>query len=247
MSDTKGEFHADIPDDAIAEALRSVEKRGAAGDPAVEEEIALDAGESDGGEEEVVVEPDVDPEVRKLRALLEDSASRAAQTLKRLEDTHERFVRVSADFDNFRKRAQREKEETVKLGNERLLKELLPVIDNLERAVDAGASDAEGLLTGVRMVLKQFQDTLGRFGVQSFSAVGEPFDPARHEALMQQESSEVAPGVVLSQMVKGYFLNERLVRPAAVVVAKAPAEPEAAQQAPEETGSEQSDEPSDNQ
>lgn len=237
MSDTKGEFQVDIPEDAIADALRSVEKRAAeaAGDTFVLDDETSDEQEALSPE---TLSPEAD-EVRKLRAMLEDSASRGAQTQKRLEETHERFVRVSADFDNFRKRAAREKEETVRLGNERLLKDLLPVIDNLERALAVGAADGEGLLTGIRMVLKQFQDTLGRYGVTGFSAVGEAFDPSRHEALMQQESADVPPGTVLSEMVKGYFLNDRLVRPAAVVVARAP------EQAAQTTDGGQSGEPED--
>lgn len=240
MSDTKGGFSADIPADAIADAMRSVEKRES-------EANAQNAPDEDGG---VVIEvgaptdaavegDDENPKVRELRALLDESTARGVQTLKRLEETHERYVRVSADFDNFRKRAAREREETIKVGNERLLKDLLPVIDNLERAVAAGTGDNEALLSGVKMVLKQFHDTLARHGVVGFSAVGEPFDPVRHEALMQQETADVAAGVVLSELEKGYFLNDRLVRPAKVVVAKSP-EP-----APESPETEQATEPSD--
>lgn len=232
MSDTKGEFHADIPEDAIADALRSVENQQRASDEAEGETVLLDVEE---GAQEEAASPEA-AEIRKLKAMLEESAARGAQTQKRLEETHERFVRVSADFDNFRKRAAREKEETIRLGNERLLKDLLPVLDNLERALAAGGADAEGLLTGIRMVLKQFVDTLGRYGVTGFSAIGEPFDPARHEALMQQESTEVAPGTVVSELVKGYFLNDRLVRPAAVVVARAPEQPAAETPAAEQPG-----------
>lgn len=224
MSDTKGEFHADIPADAIEEALRSVEKNRRPEEEG--EEVLLDTAASDdedGDEAEVEVEvPAEAGEVRKLRAMLEDSAERARQTQERLKDTHERFVRVTADFDNYRKRAAKEREETVKLANERLLKELLPVVDNLERAIQAGGADGEGLLAGVRMVHKQFLEVLGRSGVKQFSALGEPFDPNVHDALMQQESADVPAGTVLTEMLKGYFLNERLVRPAAVVVAKAP-------------------------
>lgn len=208
MTDTKGGFKADIPADAIAEALRSVE--GGAAEP----EIEVEGAEEGSGE------------VRKLKALLEDSQSRAQKTAETLRETHERYVRIAADFDNYKKRAARERDETVKLGNERLLKELLPIVDNLERALQAGGADSQGILAGVRMVHKQFVDTLGKFGVKAFSAVGEPFDPTRHEALMQQETSEVAPGTVVSEMVKGYLLHDKLVRPAAVVVARAPVAPE---------------------
>lgn len=225
MSDQKGDFKTDIPADILADALRSAEEREreAAARRRAEESgqtIVIDEGEHD-------AEPaDANSDLTKLGALLDESMARAAQTQKRLEETHERFIRVSADFENFRKRAAREREETIRLGNERLLKDLLPIIDNLERAIASSGSDVEGLRTGVQMVHKLFLDTLGRYGVTAFSAIGEPFDPARHEALMQQESADVAPGTVLSELVKGYFLNERLVRPAAVVVAKAPEETE---------------------
>lgn len=244
MSDNKSDFSADTTAgdlaDAMAEAERSFDKRQ---DTASAQSVSGDDGgiviEVDAPSANAGSDADEDPKVRQLRALLEESTSRGAQTLKRLEETHERYVRVSADFDNYRKRAAREREETIKVGNERLLKDLLPVVDNLERAVAHGAGESEGLLAGVKMVLKQFQDTLARHGVTAFSAVGEPFDPVRHEALMQQETDEVAPGVVISELEKGYFLADRLVRPAKVVVAKGPASVR------ESTETEQIDEPAD--
>jgi molecular chaperone GrpE len=205
MSDNDGNFKADIPDDAIAAALRSVERGGRPGDEG--------GGEGEAGEGA--------EEVRGLKALLEDSTARARQTQERLKETHERYLRVAADFENWKKRAHREKDEAVKYGSERLLKDFLPVVDNLERAL-ASSGEAEALREGVRLVHKQFVDTLGRHGVTGFSAVGEPFDPSKHEALMQQETSEVPPNTVVSEMAKGYLLHDRLVRPAAVVVAKAP-------------------------
>lgn len=207
MSDTPqnpGGFSADIPQDAIDAALRSVDKSTVTTDPP-----------GAAGEEK----PD---RVRQLEAMLEESTGRAAQTQERLKETHDRYLRTAADFENWKKRNAKEKEETVKFANERLLKEFLPIADNLERALQSAGTDSSTLTNGVRLVLKQMNDALARFGVKSFTTVGEPFDPARHEALMHQES-DAPPNTVIHEMSKGYLLNDRLIRPAAVVVAKAKA------------------------
>lgn len=140
---------------------------------------------------------------------------------------YEQYLRVAADLENFRKRAQREKEELSKFSNERILREILPVIDNLERAVEHARqedSGGEGLLEGVEMTLTQFGKVLDKFGVTPMDSVGETFDPARHEAVGQLESAEHAPNVVAQELQKGYLLHERLLRPAMVMVAKPPAD-----------------------
>jgi len=156
----------------------------------------------------------------QLRAMLDDSTARAAQTQERLKDTHERLLRTAAEFDNFRKRGQKEKEDTRKFAVESLLKDFLPVADNLERALDhAEEHDLRQVIEGVRLVQKMLNDALGKHGIVSFSAVGQVFDPNLHEALMQQESDKPA-GTVVSEMARGYKLHDRLVRPAAVVVAR---------------------------
>src|SRR3954470_18878191 len=166
----------------------------------------------------------------QLRAMLDESAARAAQTQERLKDTHERLLRTAAEFDNFRKRQQKEKDDLRKFAVESLLKDFLPVADNLERALDhAEEHDLRQVIEGVRLVQKMLGDALGKHGIVAFSAVGQPFDPNLHEALMQQESDKPA-GTVVSEMARGYKLHERLVRPAAVVVARAAARP-AAQEA----------------
>src|SRR5205814_4250250 len=131
------------------------------------------------------------------------------------------LLRSAAEFDNFKKRAAKEKEDAAKFGNEKILKDFLPVMDNLERALDhAEQHDLKQVIEGVRLVQKLFETTLAKHGVVGFSAVGKPFDPAFHEALMQQESDD-PPNTVVSEMARGYKLHDRLVRPAAVVVAKA--------------------------
>ena len=167
-----------------------------------------------------------------LQAQLEESFKRARETGERLKETHERLLRTAAEFDNFKKRATKEKEDVQRFGIERLLKDFLPVMDNLERALDhAEQHDPRQVIEGVRLVQKLFENTLAKHGVVGFSALGKPFDPGMHEALMQQESDEPA-GTVVSEMAKGYKLNDRLVRPAAVVVAK----PRTPQPAPDPGG-----------
>jgi len=173
-----------------------------------------------------------------LEAQLEESFKRARETGDRLKDTHDRLLRTAAEFDNFRKRAVKEKEDVQRFGIERLLKDFLPVMDNLERALDhAEQHEPRQVIEGVRLVQKLFESTLAKHGVVGFSALGKPFDPGLHEALMQQDSDEPA-GTVVSEMARGYKLNERLVRPAAVVVAK-PRTPPAASNPPNPEGGQQ--------
>jgi molecular chaperone GrpE len=202
-------------------------------------EDAGDAKSGDGGSEEQrtatapgeqplgaeVSREELEKKVERLSAMLEDSMSRARETQERLKDTHERLLRVAAEFDNFKKRASKERDDAQKFGNERLLKDFLPVADNLERALDhAEEHDLRQVIEGVKLVQKLLESALAKHGVVGFSALGQPFDPNVHEALMQQES-EAPPGTVVSEMSRGYRLNERLVRPAAVVVARAKTPP----------------------
>jgi molecular chaperone GrpE len=159
--------------------------------------------------------------VAGLTAQLDDSANRARETAQRLKDEHERLLRTAAEFDNFKKRALKEKDDVRKFGVESLLKDFLPVSDNLDRALDhAEQHDPKQVLEGVRLVQKMLEGALSKHGVIGFSALGQMFDPAQHEALMQAESDE-PPGTVIQEMARGYRLAERLVRPAAVVVARA--------------------------
>ncbi|WP_432823214.1 nucleotide exchange factor GrpE [Trichloromonas sp.] len=136
------------------------------------------------------------------------------------------YLRERADLENFRRRAQREKEELSRFANENIIKEIVPVVDNLERAVAHArqeSGDTEGLLQGVEMTLSMFAKALDKFGVTPFNSVGEPFDPSRHEAMGLVESTEHAPNTVVHEMQKGYLLSSRLLRPALVMLAKAPA------------------------
>jgi molecular chaperone GrpE len=196
------------------------------GDVPASPDVEIEVGEPTTAADPSSVEaeaPDLEAQVELLTAQLEESFARARETQTRLKDEHERLLRTAAEFENFRRRALKEREDLGKYGNERLLKDFLPVADNLERALDhADALDAKVVIEGVRLVQKILTQALGKHGVTGFSAVGAPFDPALHEALMQQDS-ELAPGTVVAEMAKGYKLHERLLRPAAVVVAKAAA------------------------
>jgi molecular chaperone GrpE len=137
---------------------------------------------------------------------------------------YDRFMRQTAEIDNFKKRAIREKEEAIRFANEMLIKELLPALDNLERAVAHAKSGGEGvsLVEGVEMILKGLFDVLGKHGVVQTSALGQPFDPQLHEAMAQVESSHHEPNTVVEEHHKGYMLRDRLLRPALVTVVKAP-------------------------
>jgi molecular chaperone GrpE len=138
----------------------------------------------------------------------------------------EQLLRTAADFDNYRKRSKRDVDDARQRGKDEVIRDLLPVFDNLERALQSatGVSDASSVIEGVRMVLKLFEDTSERLGLQRVKTVGERFDPAVHEALQQMESPDHPPGTIMAEIAPGYRFGERLVRPAMVVVARKPSE-----------------------
>ena len=146
--------------------------------------------------------------------------------LAQLQSDLERFkdlaLRTQADFENFRKRAAREKEDAIRYANASFLEKLLPVFDNFELGLQAAKAEGEGspVFQGMQMVAKQLQDFLIDQGVQPIDATGQPFDPNLHEALAQEASAEVADGFVVRQLRRGYKLKERLLRAANVIVSK---------------------------
>lgn len=219
----KGSFKTEIPQEIMEEAVRSVERNTArpGGDgepPEIPVEVAAEPAEADadaeGGEA-------TGGEAEALRAQLELSQEKSRETMDRLKEAHERMLRAAADLENYKKRAQREKEELQKFGNEKLLKDLLPVLDNLDRAL-AAAPAGDPLTKGVELVRATFEQVLGRYGVKGFSALGQPFDPAQHEALMQVPTAEKPAGTVVVEHARGFTLHDRLARPALVGVAVAP-------------------------
>jgi molecular chaperone GrpE len=162
-------------------------------------------------------------EERKEKATeIEELKKKLEEKEKETKDHYDRLLRVAADFDNYKKRAAKEKEEWVKFANEDLIKTLLPFIDNLERAVNhaGNVEDSGVLIEGVRLTLQQLLQALGKFGLSSFDSCGKPFDPAVHEAILVVPTDQHNPNQVVDEFQKGYLLNDRLIRPASVSVSK---------------------------
>ena len=145
---------------------------------------------------------------------------------KEAKDNHDRMLRIAADFENYKKRAAREKEEMAKFANEDLVKAILPFLDNLERAVDHSDKtvDLQHLVEGVRLTIQELLQSLSKFGVSPVEAIGKSFDPAIHEAVLVVPSDRHEPNQVVEEFRKGYFLRDRLIRPASVSVSKPPGE-----------------------
>ncbi|MEM9398077.1 MAG: nucleotide exchange factor GrpE [Pseudomonadota bacterium] len=144
----------------------------------------------------------------------------------KLADAEERALRAQAEAQNAKRRAEQDVEKARKFALERFSNELLPVVDNLERAAEAAKAagdDASAITEGVQLTLKSFVDVLTKFGIEVIDPVGEPFDPQQHQAMSMIENPDAEPNTVLDVMQKGYLLNGRLVRPAMVLVSKAPA------------------------
>jgi molecular chaperone GrpE len=136
----------------------------------------------------------------------------------------DKYLRLAAEFENFKRLTQRDQREYYRFANESLLKELLPVVDNLERAIKSSKErmGSGGLIQGVELVLKQFLETLAKFEVRPVNSVGETFDPSRHQAVAHVESQDASGKIVVEEYQKGYLLHDRILRPAMVTVADVP-------------------------
>jgi molecular chaperone GrpE len=145
-----------------------------------------------------------------------------AEKDKELGELKDRYLRALADNENARKRMRQQSDETIRMQRESLLRELLPVVDNLERAVDAarGGGNGQPIVEGVEMVLRSLLDLLKTHGVTQLISVGQPFDPQRHEAVDQVDSEQHPPNTVVNEFHRGYQIGDRLLRPARVAVAK---------------------------
>ncbi|MFA5117897.1 MAG: nucleotide exchange factor GrpE [Candidatus Omnitrophota bacterium] len=168
----------------------------------------------DGGKERSVIIPEAE------YALLKEDAAKG-------QEAWDKMVRVQADFDNVRKRLEREKQEFVKFANEGIIAELLNTLDDLERAVDLAESkhqDMPAFLKGIEMVLAHLYELLKKHGIKPMDALGKAFDPNCHEALMQVEDKNMPEHTVVEELQKGYYLNERVIRTAKVKVSKQKAE-----------------------
>jgi molecular chaperone GrpE len=150
----------------------------------------------------------------------------AAELRRELQEQQDRLLRALAETENVRRRAERTADERVKYANEGLLRDVIPVLDNLDRALAAArtAGGAGGVVEGVELIQRELLRVLERHGVTRYSAVGQPFDPARHEAIARVVSTEAAAGSVVTETAPGYLLNGRVLRAALVAVAAAPDE-----------------------
>ena len=154
---------------------------------------------------------------------LRELEARCEALEKEAQENYERYMRVSAEFENYKKRAAREMADFRKYANESLVKELLPVVDNLERALQACTADDEAnrqVIEGVEMTLREIMKVLEKFVVKPIDSLGKPFDPSYHQAVMQREHSDKPENTVVEELQRGYTMHDRLIRPAMVVVSK---------------------------
>ncbi len=192
--------------------------------------------ESNGSDDQATPEPA--PEEQISAATAEE---RVAALQAERDETKDRMLRIAADFENWKKRSRKEQTDAEARVRESVLKDMLEVVDNLERATSAyvenGSVDGASVLKGVNLVLRLFQSKLERYSVKPFESKGQPFDPRVHEAISQVPTAEVPPGSVANELQRGYRIGDKLLRPAIVAVATAlpGAKPQKAQE-PEEQG-----------
>ncbi|MCD6185146.1 MAG: nucleotide exchange factor GrpE [Deltaproteobacteria bacterium] len=163
-------------------------------------------------------------EKEKSLDLLDQLKSEKESAQQEAKESYDKFLRISAEFDNYKKRSAREMDEFRKFANESLLIKLLPVVDNLERAIDLikeKKSSKNGMAEGIELTLKEIINVLESFNVNSFESLNKTFDPNFHQAVMQEETEDVQENIVIKEFQKGYMIKNRLLRPAMVVVSKA--------------------------
>ncbi|MBW1806745.1 MAG: nucleotide exchange factor GrpE [Deltaproteobacteria bacterium] len=227
--DQKG-YTVEIPDEAIKDALESVNKKSKPSDP---EATADDSSQAPDPEKEIEVQVEVSEEKSIDEERTGPSRQELINALEQAREAarvaRERMLRGLADADNQRKRLVKERQEIVKFSQEGLLRDFLIPLDNLERTLEHIPQDTQdttlkSLVEGLKMVVHQFTETLSKHDLTSFNSVGELFDPSRHEALSQTETSEYDPGTILTELHRGYMLHDRLLRAALVTVACKPGE-----------------------
>lgn len=169
---------------------------------------------------EEAVEAAEQPMETAEEAAVDEKEQKIAELTAKLEEEENRYLRLRADYDNILRRHKLERESAEKFRAQSLLTDLLPVLDNLERAlqVEVTSDDANSLYKGVEMVYRQFLDAAGREGLEAIAAEGEAFDPNVHQAVMQEQDAEKESGIVLRELQKGYKLKDRVLRPAMVSV-----------------------------
>lgn len=175
------------------------------------------------GKEEKVSKKKVSEEKDKVKIVdhLKEMETRLESVEQEAKEAHDRFLRVSAEFENYKKRSVREMDEFRKFANESLIREMLTVVDNLERALNSSNNDNQAnshIAEGVDMTLKEILKVFEKFNVKPIEALGKPFDPNFHQAAMREETNERPENTVLNELEKGYMIHDRLLRPAMVVV-----------------------------
>lgn len=181
-------------------------------------------GEQVQGEEEEAthaqVEKDTEEKIEQETVSEEDDEK--AKLKQEIEELKARNLRIQADLENFRKRTKTEREAAAKYRSQSLAEQLLPALDNFERAlaVEVKSEESQSILTGVDMVYRQFVEALEQEGIEEIEALGEPFDPHKHQAVMQEKSEEYDSGIVSEVLQKGYQLKERVIRPSMVKVSE---------------------------
>lgn len=153
-----------------------------------------------------------------------DGEGTVAAKSEEVKNLNDKYLRLAAEFENYKRLAQRDQREQTKFANENILRELIPIVDNLQRAVSYSQSSASGdsLVQGVELTLKQFIETLSKFGVKQIKSVGEVFDPARHQAVASVPSKDRPENTIIQEHQPGYLLHDRILRAAMVTVAAAP-------------------------
>lgn len=165
-----------------------------------------------------------DSSVPDTGSSVQDELTSKTEECKTIND---KYLRLAAEFENYKRLTQRDQREQIRFGNEQLLKELLPVVDNMERAIKAARTNGSdsALIQGVELTLKQLLGILAKFGVQAIETAGQDFDPSAHQAVSYGPSNEVPANRVLDEFQKGYRLHDRILRAAMVSVSSGPAQP----------------------
>ncbi len=176
-----------------------------------------------------VTDNEIEPDAESAAAqeeLSEQQLAELKEQAAKAQQYYEQLLRTTADLDNYKKRAARERQEAIKFANESLLEKLIPILDNFEMASSAAntpSTSVQSMQAGIGMIQQQLKSAMASAGLEEIDATGKAFDPNLHEAISQQETNETPEGHVAQQVRKGYKLRERLLRPASVVVAKKPA------------------------
>jgi molecular chaperone GrpE len=179
--------------------------------------------EENSTEKKISKEIDSGKDNKKTGDPLKEMEARLESLEKEAKESYDRFLRVSAEFENYKKRAAREMNDFRKFANESFVKAMLPIVDNLDRAIESSSNDdhaQNSVVEGVNMTLKEILKVFEQFNVKPFESLGKAFDPALHQAVMQEETDDHPENTILNELQKGYMMHDRLLRPAMVVVSK---------------------------